>query len=97
LRTQPTIEYWSAKVEWTSQWQAAQRELKAASLAYYKIRSMPKDQRRILGGGDYALRLASARHRFKAADTACFELRRVRKDRPAQAADLRGGAFPHSA
>ena len=82
-------------MEWISKWQAAQRELKAASLAYYKLRSMPKDQRRILGLGDYAGRLASARHRFKAADMACSELRRTRKDRPAILPERPSWGAPH--
>ena len=81
-------------MEWIARWQAAQRELKAASLAYYKVRSMPKDQRRILGAGDYTDRLAAARHRFKSADTVCFELRRARKDRAIDSASLQPSVLP---
>ena len=80
-------------MEWIAKWEAAQRELKVASLAYYKVRSMPKDQRRILGSGDYADRLAAARHRFKSADVACFELRRARKDRAAHNARLQSAVL----
>ena len=80
-------------MEWIAKWEAAQRELKAASLAYYRVRSMPKDQRRILGAGDYADRLSAARHRFKSADVACFELRRARKDRAAPTSRLQSATL----
>ncbi len=83
-------------MDWIAKWEAAQRELKAASLAYYKVRSMPKDQRRILGAGDYADWLAAARHRFKTADVACFELRRARRDRATHGSRLQS-TFLHSA